>query len=244
MKMFAPIELPTSAVASASRRRRRVPLGAVLPRSGCALPSARSATRGPGWRVKSPVRIVGGIDHAACHPASRPTPHLAWRLTTRSQPIRVALARRKPYGGISSAASPVRHAQKTGPPFWARPVTSLMLVALPSRCAAMPSNGTDGNDAGAAHAGDEHAILAVDGRQGGLGKRRHEAGRPQYLSAPSACRLRRSRSWDRNPSGRKVLVAATTGRWCACGPIRCRAATTDTQLTPRRSRRSPRRPAR
>ena len=67
---------------------------------------------------------------------------------------------------IASGREAMRTWLVTGPPFCASPVMSTTAAALPSRCAAIASTAADGDDPGAADAGEKDGVGAVERRQG------------------------------------------------------------------------------
>ena len=157
--MLAPMELPSSAVAMPRR---------IDEMACCSRPAALAMARSMRSRRQREVGVAGeiarqefgGVDHHAGARRASPPPAPS---CCRPPPCRRRARdrRRRPatrMAWISSGRAAMRMWLCTGPPFCARPAMSMTPAPLPSRCAAMPRMRADGDDAGAADAGDDDAV--------------------------------------------------------------------------------------
>ena len=185
------------------------------------------ATRRPGSRACWRARGCGrGAPSAARRRKRR-------RRCRRRAPRRPA-ARRCAPGSAPPCRAARRTNESTEPPFCAKPMKSSTLAEWPSRCAAIAITRADRDDAGAADAGDEQVVRPGPGvrrRQRQLvderGEARRAPARRARPAASSAGRRRRRRSSGRSPWRTSSPCCSSTGRSCACGPARSRAADGD-----------------
>jgi hypothetical protein len=109
---------------------------------------------------------------------------------------RVGLARGDPDRADVAGFSASRQWMCTAPPFWARPAISIIARALAVEMRGHRQERADGDDAGAADAGDDDVPGAVDRRQVRLGQM---SGIQLAVASSSPSRPRASRSWGRSP---------------------------------------------
>ena len=243
MKMFAPIELPSSAVASRVASTKLVfsaPAAVRIARFRRSVGSEKSALR-----VKSPGRISAVLITIVVPPSFAverifllPTTTMSPPSTRSHSPAATRMAWMSS-GLLRDADVAVDRAALLRE---AGLIDDADALAFEMRRHA--EHAADGDDAGAADAGDDDRIGLADRRLRRLGQR-GQIGR--RIDALAALELR---ALDGDEGRAEALQAgdspccSSTGRWCACGPIRFPAAAPTRNSTARRSRRSLRKPAR
>ena len=194
----------------------------------------------PRSRVKSPVTISWALSTARVRPRAMRPRVLAPAEVTRSPPISASASptatrmAEMALGGLGDAAVDVDRAALLGE------AGHLHLAgALALEVGGHGDQRADGDDAGAADAGDEDVVGAADRRKLGLGQ--VGEGERGLLGLPDLGAFEGDEAGAEAVEAGEVLVAARLVDQCACGRTRSRAAGSRRSSTARRSRRSLRR---